>query len=273
MTTWRSEQEPDLPKITATGWLRVILRGAVLIALILICLAALLMLRLVERPFFGQARPWSPFMTQIVCRGAFVILGIGFSSEGKPMRHPGGAVANHSSWLDIFALNARARTFFVSKSEVADWPGIGMLAKATGTVFIARRSQDAKAQKEVFETRLKAGHQLMFFPEGTSTDGLRVLPFKSTLFAAFFNQNLGADLWIQPVSLRYSAPRHLHQRFYGWWGDMDFAAHLLAVLAASPQGRVHVMYHPPLRVRDFTDRKALALACEEKVREGFECEA
>ena len=54
---------------------------------------------------------------------------------------------------------------------------------------------------------------------------------------------------------------------------MDFAPHLLAVLAASPQGRVHVMYHPPLRVRDFADRKALALACEEKVREGFECEA
>ena len=270
MTTWRSEPEPDLPQINAMGWVRVILRGSLLLVLILVCLVVLLILRLIERPIFGQGRPWSPFMAQIVCRAAFVITGIRFISEGVPMRHAGGAVANHSSWLDIFALNARARIFFVSKSEVADWPGIGVLARATGTVFIARKSSDARAQKVSFEQRLLAGHRLMFFPEGTSTDGLRVLQFKSTLFAAFFNQNLSRDLWIQPISVRYKAPLGAGRQFYGWWGDMDFAPHLLAVLAASPQGSVRVIYHDPLRVADFADRKALARACEDKVREGFD---
>ena len=215
MTTWRSEPEPDLPQINAMGWVRVILRGSLLLVLILVCLVVLLILRLIERPIFGQGRPWSPFMAQIVCRAAFVITGIRLISEGVPMRHAGGAVANHSSWLDIFALNARARIFFISKSKVAGWPGIGFLARATGTVFIARKSSDTKAQKRSLENRLSSGHRLLFFPEGTSTDGLRVLPFKSTLFAAFFNQHTDRDLWLQPVSVRYSAPKGQHAQFYG----------------------------------------------------------
>ena len=98
---------------------------------------------------------------------------------------PSTVVANHASWLDIFALNAPQRIYFVSKDEVRDWPGIGWLARATGTVFIARKSREAGVQARLFETRMAAGHRLLFFPEGTSTDGRRVLPFKTTLFAAF----------------------------------------------------------------------------------------
>ena len=67
------------------------------------------------------------------------------------MTAPGAIVANHSSWLDIFALNAAQRVYFVAKSEVAGWPGIGWLARATGTVFIARKGTEAKKQQEIFE--------------------------------------------------------------------------------------------------------------------------
>jgi lyso-ornithine lipid O-acyltransferase len=97
------------------------------------------------------------------------------------MQHKGALVANHASWLDIFTLNACDRIYFVSKSEVAGWPGIGWLARATGTVFINRQGREAQMQKLLFEARLRAGHRLLFFPEGTSTDGQRVLDFKSTL--------------------------------------------------------------------------------------------
>ena len=178
----------------------------------------------------------------------------------------GAVVANHSSWLDIFALNARKRIYFVSKSEVAAWPGIGWLARATGTVFIARATRAAKEQRKLFEDRLHAGHKLLFFPEGTSTDGRRVLLFKSTLFAAFFTNELRDEMWIQPVSVAYSAPPGEDARFYGWWGDMEFGPHLLKVLAQSPHGAVDVTYHAPLRVADFPDRKALAATCEAAVR-------
>ena len=185
------------------------------------------------------------------------------------MVQPGAVVANHASWLDIFALNARKRVYFVSKAEVRGWPGIGWLARATGTVFITRDPREARTQRDMLCDRLTAGHKLLFFPEGTSSDGLRVLPFKSTLFAAVFEQGLAEISWIQPVTIRYHAPEGEDARFYGWWGDMDFGPHLLKILAARRQGRVEVTYHTPMPVQGFRDRKDLARRAEEAVRAGF----
>ena len=185
------------------------------------------------------------------------------------MTQRGAVVSNHVAWLDIFTHNARKRIYFVSKAEVAKWPGIGWLARATGTVFINRDPREAKLQQAVFEGRLLAGHKLLFFPEGTSTDGRRVLPFKTTLFQAFFTPDLVHGMYIQPVTLIYRAPKGADKRFYGWWGDMAFGPHLLQVLAAWPQGSVTVKYHPPLKVDDFADRKALAAAAEAAVRSGL----
>jgi len=166
-------------------------------------------------------------------------------------------------------LNASKRVFFVAKAEVAGWPVIGWLARGTGTLFIRRDRREARRQQTLFEERLRAGHHLLFFPEGTSTDGARVLPFKTTLFAAFTTEALRGFLTVQPVSLRYHAPEGEDACFYGWWGDMDFAHGLLKVLAVRRQGWVDVVYHPPLRVADYPDRKALAAACEAAVRTGF----
>ena len=226
----------------------------------------MLLLRLVERPMFGQSRPWTPFFTQAVCRCALIILGIGVRREGQPICAASGVVANHSSWLDIFVLNAAQRVYFVAKAEVSAWPGIGLLARATGTVFVQRRARDARRQNDVMQNRLSAGQRLCFFPESTSSDGQRVLPFKSTLFEAFLRDERRLDTAIQPVSIAYSPPAGEDIRFYGWWGDMVFAPHLLKVLAVAKQGLVQIRYHPPLRVGDFPDRKALAAACEAAVR-------
>lgn len=266
--SWQSEIAPDPIKISALGWVRVILRGLPLAVLVFGGLIVLLLVRLVERPIYGLHRPVTPHITQFVCRNAFRILGIGFRTTGALMAERGAVVANHASWLDIFSLNARKRIYFVSKAEVAKWPGIGWLARATGTVFIERDRKKAKEQTAVFEARLKAGHKLLFFPEGTSTDGLRVLPFKSTLFAAFFTQELHDFMYVQPVSVIYHAPKGESVRYYGWWGDMEFGPHLLKTLAARRQGAVELIYHPPARVRDFADRKALAAHCEQTVRQG-----
>jgi 1-acyl-sn-glycerol-3-phosphate acyltransferase len=233
------------------------------------CLVLLLLLRLIERPVFGLRRPLTPRITRFVCRNALRMMGLRLTVAGTPMTERGAVVANHASWLDIFVLNATDCLYFVAKAEVARWIGIGWLARATGTVFIARRGTEAKAQERLFRERLQAGHRLMFFPEGTSTDGQRILPFKSTLFAAFLADGLKDNLHVQPVTVTYRAPDGSDPRLYAWWGDMEFAGHMARVMAQSPQGSVEVTYHPPLRVADFPDRKQLAATAEAAVRTAF----
>ena len=271
--TWTGEPDGEVAPLTAGGWLRAVARGVPLGVLVFGGLLVLLLVRLIERPIFGLHRPLTPYITQFVCRNGLRILGIGFRSSGEPMTQMGAVVSNHASWLDIFSLNARKRVYFVSKAEVAGWPGIGWLARAVGTVFIRRDRRDAAEQKTVFEDRLRAGHKLLFFPEGTSSDGRRILPFKSTLFAAFFTNELRESCYIQPATVTYVAPPDETERFYGWWGDMEFAPHLLQTLAARRQGRIELRYHVPLKVSDFPDRKSLAAACEEAVRSGLNLEA
>ncbi len=262
---WRTaEVSVEAPGVL--GWLFVILRGVVLGLVTYGGLALLLLLRLIERPLCGQARPVTPFITQGVCKAAFAILGLPLTVTGTPMQQKGAVVANHASWLDIFTLNAVQRIYFVSKAEVAGWPAIGCLARATGTVFITRKGTEAKRQQEIFEDRLRAGHKLCFFPEGTSTDAVRVLPFKSSLFQAFYTHGLDRVMFIQPVTVVYHAPPGQDARYYGWWGDMAFGPHLLMTLAARRQGRVEVIFHPEVPVDAFPNRKDLAAHCERVIR-------
>lgn len=267
--TWYSDDEPPVQPLEFRDWIRVIRRGLPLAMLVFGCLLILLAVRLIEAPIWGQRRPITPFITQFVCRNAFRILGLRYDVIGSVMQGPGAVVSNHVSWLDIFSLNAAQRIYFVSKSEVAKWPGIGWLARATGTVFVKRDRKDATNQIGIFQNRLEAGHKLLFFPEGTSTDGIQVLPFKPTLFAAFFSENLRETMRIQPVTVKYQAPSGEDIRFYGWWGTMDFGPHLLSTLAAKRQGRVIVKFHDPVRVCVYDDRKQLSHALEDIVRDGL----
>ncbi|MGY6633516.1 MAG: lyso-ornithine lipid O-acyltransferase [Alkalilacustris sp.] len=267
--TWRSPEPPPAPlPRRGLGLWRCVWRGGTIGLVTFGGLAVLLLLRLLERPLFGRRRPVTPWITVGVCRATLRLLGLRRVVQGQPMEGRGVVVANHVSWLDIHAINAPAPVVFVSKSEVAGWPGIGWLARATGTLFVSRNARDAADQRHAVEDRLRAGDRLVLFPEGTSTDGRQVLAFKPTLLAALFAADLACDLQVQPVSLRYRAPKGLDDRVFAWWGDMAFAGHLLSVLAAPPGGCVELRFHPALRVADFADRKALASACEDRVRAG-----
>ena len=266
-TTWISEDgEPIDKKISFLGWLLLFARGATIIFVITIGLFLKCSLRLFEKPLFGNRRPVTPYITVLVSRVSLWLLSISVKRFGSPLKKAGALVANHSSWLDIFALNSSQRLYFVSKSEVAKWPGIGLLAKATGTLFIRREAKEAIAQKKLFEQRMRMGHKLLFFPEGTSTDGMRVLPFKSALFQAFFDLDLNSECFIQPVTVTYFAPVNEDPRFYGWWGDMSFTVHLLKTIASRRQGSIEIRYHDPLLVSNFDSRKELAVAAEKIIR-------
>lgn len=267
--TWRGWPEPAPRPLGAADWLRVGLRGLPLLSVLAVAFPLLLLLRLPEAALCGMRRPITPHITVAVCRAACAILGLKRQVHGTPMTAPGAFVSNHISWLDIFVLNATGPIYFVAKSEVRGWPGIGWLARGTGTVFVERRRGAARAQTVLFRDRLTAGHRLMIFPEGTTTDGLRVLPFKTTLFGAFFSAYLPADIAVQPVSLIYSAPPGAPRRFYGWWGDMAIGRGILDVLATPRQGSVEVVFHPALPVASQAGRKALAAAAEQAVRAPF----
>lgn len=252
------------PPLGVTGWIIAVLRAVPIAGLCFGGMVVLLILRGIERVLAGQARPLTSYLVQWVCRASLSFMGLRLTVIGRPLRQSGIVVANHSSWLDIFALNAALRICFVAKSEVAKWAFIGPLARATGTLFITRKTTEAKRQQAQFETRLRDGDRLLFFPEGTSTDSTFILPFKSTLFAALFA--MPQDLWVQPVTVVYDAPKGEDPRFYGWYGTMDFAPHLLGTLAQRPQGQVTVTLHPPLRVADYPSRKELSNAAEVAVR-------
>lgn len=261
--TWRSE---DVPSIDAPGLahrFRAVLRGFCLVIILLTGAVLSLVLRGIEALLHGQSRPWTGWVTVFVCRLSLVVLGLKVTTHGAPLRGKGVFVANHSSWLDILVLNAGAPLVFVSKAEVARWPGIGGLARLTGTVFVQRAAREAGQQKKLLEQRIAAGNRLLFFPEGTSTDGQRVLTFKPTLFAALYGNEA---LAVQPVTVAYRAPEGFDRRFFSWWGDMSFGPHMAQVLSAPKGGSVAVTWHAPLNVTEFSDRKTLARAAEAAVR-------
>lgn len=262
--TWQPDRPLAVAPVAWDGRLRALARGLPLVLLLGGGLLLLLLLRLVERPLHHPRRPWTPWITVAVCRGALRLLGLEVRREGEPMRGAGAVVANHSSWLDILAINAARPVVFVSKAEVAGWPGIGWLARATGTVFVRREARGKTlAQVAAIRARIEGGEAVVLFPEGTSADGRRVLPFKPALLAA-----VPPGAVVQPVTLSWTAPEGEDARFYGWFGGQDFGPHALTVLAVRRPGGVVLTWHPPIPAAG-QDRKALAREAEARVRAGL----
>jgi 1-acyl-sn-glycerol-3-phosphate acyltransferase len=186
--------------------------------------------------------------------------------------HPTLFVSNHSSYFDIIVMGSLIKGSFVAKTEVGTWPLFGWLAKLQRSVFIDRQRKEAAAHRDTLVSRLEAGDNLILFPEGTSNDGNRVLPFKSALFAAASLRPRGEPLTVQPVSITYTALYGMPmgralRNFYAWYGDMELAGHLWRALGLG-RATVVVQFHDPVTLEDFSSRKALADHCYRKVSEG-----
>lgn len=181
-------------------------------------------------------------------------------------------VCNHVSYLDITILGSIITGCFVAKSEVAGWPGFGLLARLQRTVFVERRRSAVARHGDAIADRLKVGDNLMLFAEGTSSDGTRVLPFKSGLLAAAEREVDGRPLKVQPVSIAYTRLNGMPlgrglRPFLAWYGDMDLLPHLWEVVAL---GRITVVveFHPPTSLAEAGSRKALAAVCRSAVAAG-----
>jgi len=209
------------------------------------------------------------FYHRLCCR----ILGLTIEARGSmATARPTLFVSNHTSYLDIMVLASLIPGSFVAKREVAKWPLFGLLAKLQRTVFVVRDRRHAVAQRDEMTQRLVAGDALILFPEGTSNDGNRVLPFKSSLFAVAHHEIGGRTLTVQPVSIAYVAldgmplGRFLRP-FYAWYGDMELAPHLWRS-AGLGNATVMVEFHPPAPPQAFASRKAVADYCYGKVAAG-----
>jgi 1-acyl-sn-glycerol-3-phosphate acyltransferase len=195
---------------------------------------------------------------------------------------PGGGVliaANHSSWIDIITISSVGPISFIAKSEVDTWPGFGMLARLQKTIYVARnrRSKTAEQRDEIKE-RLAGGDTIVLFPEGTSSDGNRVLNFKSALMSAAeggIPDGKGGEkpIRVQPVSIAYTKLHGLpmnraYRPFYAWYGDMDLVPHLWDMARLGPFD-CEITIHPSMTVTEVGSRKALAAKCEALVSESL----
>lgn len=201
------------------------------------------------------------------------ILGINVVVRGRRVRErPVLFAANHVSYLDITALGAVVPGSFIAKSEVAQWPFFGLLAKLQRTVFVARRRSAVGAHSDDISRRLEHGDNLILFPEGTSGDGTRVLPFKSAFFSVAERRSGDRPLTVQPVSIAYTRLNGVPlgrglRPFFAWYGDMALVPHLFTV-AALGQLTVVIEFHQPLSLETAGSRKALAAEVQSRVAEG-----
>ena len=197
-------------------------------------------------------------------RGALRILGIRIRvfSDFSP-RRPLFVVANHVSYLDVFVLGSLIPAVFVSKEEVRDWPVVGWVASLQKTIFIARQRTQAGDQLAPLGKALEEGFNVIMFPEGTSTDGASILPFKSALFEA----PKRANAYTQPVSLIYRE-RHggvlsdRDRQFYTWGTDAPFFNHFLKLILR-PGVLIEAWIRKPINPQ--IDRKRLAKIAETRV--------
>lgn len=206
-------------------------------------------------------------------RHACRCLGIDVVRRGAPSTaRPTLFVSNHSSYLDIEVLGSLIECSFIAKAEMIHWPMIGWLARLQRSVFVDRRRSNVSEHANEVAIRLAQGDNLVLFAEGTTSDGNRLLPFKSALFTVAEQASADRPLTIQPVSVVATAldgmplGRSLRP-IYAWYGDMPLFDHAWRVMTL---GRVTVVveFHEPFVAAGMT-RKALAARCEEEVLAGF----
>jgi 1-acyl-sn-glycerol-3-phosphate acyltransferase len=243
-------------------------------AVIVICIVSLVMLplQILCLRFDWKARRYLPrHWHRIVCYW----LGIRIHVIGKlEDRRPLMLAVNHSSWLDILVLSSVADVAFIAKSEVRDWPIFGLLAQWQKSVFV-EREQKRKTGDQVNEIadRMADGEIMVLFPEGTTSDGNRLLEVKSSLFgaaAAALPKAEGAVVHVQPVAVAYTrihgvAMGRYYRPIAAWPGDIELLPHLKGIFACGAID-VDVCFGEPVDYRADSNRKEVSATIAQRIR-------
>ncbi len=186
------------------------------------------------------------------------IAGLRIRVEGQPVPGRVLLIANHVSWLDILALAGRARTAFVAQGGLAAHPVLKWLCDQNGTVFIARERRSTVTEQVAQVRAALAERRLAIFPEGTTSDGREMLPFKSALLSAVFE--VGSSVSIQPVALDYEEAPDI-----AWLTGEAGLANVRRILARSRPIRLTIHFLDPLSGKALADRKAMAVSARKAI--------
>lgn len=194
------------------------------------------------------------------------VMGIKMQVSGIPPKPPFLLVSNHLSYIDIIPFWRYLDTTFIAKNEIRDWPAIGWFASLLGIVFINRKnSRDISRVNKIISKSITIEQGLVFFPEGTSSRGAKVLPFKSSLL----HYPAAKDFPVHYASISYHVGQdneHRAEEEICWWGDMDFASHFWNLLKIKSFEAKLYFGEKPVQ---YDDRKKLALTLHKHVRTNF----
>ena len=245
-------------------------RAAARLSLFLLITSGLLPFYLLSYPFGRGARramSW-PFY-----RACIALTGLSLRVSGTQAGPGTFFVANHISYLDIPVIAVLVDGLFVAKAEVQSWPLFGFLARITRTVFVSRNMSKVAKERLKIAGSLADGESVILFPEGSSSDGSRLLPFRPGLLSA---AKAASDLSVrvQPVTITYGPAGKTGNAFtqqdrdrYAWYGDMELASHLWGVFGLKQGAIVSVHFHAPRTSDEFKDARALAAWAEKTVSE------
>ncbi|MFC3050314.1 lysophospholipid acyltransferase family protein [Kordiimonas pumila] len=253
---------------TLLGFVRIC---AIILVSIPLISVQVIMVKAAKRRWWHFAGLWH----RTTCR----ILGVDIHVIGLE-KHTGPVLyaANHISWLDILVLGGLLdNASFIAKAEMAGWGLVGKLCALHKTIFVRReRRLDSARQRDELVARVQQGHSLILFPEGTSTDGVRVENFKSSLFSVAERADAasGHRLVIQPVTLAYTETNGMplvrsRRPSVAWLGDVELFEHLRQFLGLA-RTSVTLEFHAPISLVEAGSRKELARYCEDQVRAGLE---
>jgi 1-acyl-sn-glycerol-3-phosphate acyltransferase len=243
--------------ISWLGWVRLVLRATGLLIALLICVPLHYAFRTIH---YGS--PFPKLFLRIACR----LCGARLRVHGVPLRRDVFFICNHLSWLDILALGGASGTAFVAKAELAVAPVVGWLARINRTVFVSREDRMGVAdQINRLREALADNWSITVFPEGTTTDGMSLLPFKTSMLRVLEPPPPG--VMVQPVVLDYGGPIG---EWLGWIGTEGGIDNAKRILARRGSFRLEVFYLEPFDPRDCPGRKAIAAEARARILPALE---
>ncbi|WP_275787999.1 lysophospholipid acyltransferase family protein [Pararhizobium gei] len=250
------------------SWLRVVLCMLVLVLCTLVLVPLQLFFLWCDTP---QRRKVPRLWHRLACR----MIGIRVHVHGMLDRQrPLLLISNHASWKDILVLGSIADVAFVAKSDVKSWPVFGLLARLQKTIFIARdQKRSTGNQVNEIGSRLAGGEVVVLFPEGTTSDGNRLLEIKTSLFgaaAAAVPLSPTGVVHVQPVAIAYTGIHGMpmgryHRPVAAWPGDIPLAPHLLGILHEGAVD-VDVIFGEQITYTDQSNRKLVSREIEKSLR-------